>query len=168
MLVGCSCEELLATGCSSEHQPLAHASLHLPASRPIAASALRRPASWLPPAGDAYAAAAAAVGTDFRQWSEAEVRAFLEQRGEDYDDCPDLEALVGAKVDCFLFISGCVKASGASQDLEALVGAECVVLCYLWTPPWLCGAGGGGGPAGDWRDLEALVGAQQMFFLLRS
>lgn len=46
------------------------------------------------PQGDTYAAAAAAVGTDFRQWSEAEVRAFLDQRGEDYDDCPDFEALV--------------------------------------------------------------------------
>lgn len=47
-----------------------------------------------PAAGDVYAAAAAAVGTDFRQWSEAEVRAFLEQRGEDYDDCQDFAALV--------------------------------------------------------------------------
>lgn len=46
------------------------------------------------PQGDAYAAAAAAVGTDFRQWREAEIRAFLDQRGEDYDDCADLEALV--------------------------------------------------------------------------
>ncbi len=44
--------------------------------------------------GDVYAAAAAAVGTDFRQWSEAEVRTFLDQRGEDYDDCPDFDALV--------------------------------------------------------------------------
>lgn len=52
----------------------------------------------LPPpcrtAGDAYTAVAAAVGTDFRQWSEAEVRAFLDQRGEDFDDCHDFEALV--------------------------------------------------------------------------
>lgn len=44
--------------------------------------------------GDAYAAAAAALATDFSQWSEVEVRAFLDQRGEDYDDCPDLAALV--------------------------------------------------------------------------
>lgn len=44
--------------------------------------------------GDAYAAAAAAVGTDFRQWSKAEVRAFLDQRGEDFDDCQDFDALV--------------------------------------------------------------------------
>ena len=36
------------------------------------------------------------MGTDFAQWSEAEIRAFLDQRGEDYDDCPDLDALVGA------------------------------------------------------------------------
>lgn len=44
--------------------------------------------------GDTFAAVAAAVGTDFAQWSEAEVRAFLEQRGEDYDDCRDMQALV--------------------------------------------------------------------------
>lgn len=44
--------------------------------------------------GDTFAAVAAAVGTDFSQWSEAEVRAFLEQRGEDYDDCSDMAALV--------------------------------------------------------------------------
>jgi hypothetical protein len=44
--------------------------------------------------GDVFAAAAAAMATDFSQWSEAEVRAFLEQRGEDYDDCQDLAALV--------------------------------------------------------------------------
>ena len=44
--------------------------------------------------GDAWAAAAAAVGTDFAAWAEPEVRAFLEQRGEDYDDCPDFAALV--------------------------------------------------------------------------
>lgn len=50
--------------------------------------------------GDAYAAAAAAVGTDFRQWSEAEVRAFLDQRGEDYDDCPDFDALCKRAAEC--------------------------------------------------------------------
>lgn len=50
--------------------------------------------------GDVYAAAAAAVGTDFSQWSEAEVRAFLEQRGEDYDDCPDLQALIKRAAEC--------------------------------------------------------------------
>ena len=44
--------------------------------------------------GDTFAAVAAEVGTDFVQWSEAEVRAFLEQRGEDYDDCHDMQALV--------------------------------------------------------------------------
>ena len=46
--------------------------------------------------GDAHAAAAAALGTDFGGWSEAEVRAFLDARGEDYDDCPDFDALVSA------------------------------------------------------------------------
>lgn len=44
--------------------------------------------------GDAFAAAAAAVGTDFAAWSEGEIRAFLDQRGEDFDDCQDLAALV--------------------------------------------------------------------------
>ena len=45
--------------------------------------------------GDVFVAAAAAMGTDFGRWSEVEVRTFLEQRGEDYDDCHDLPALVG-------------------------------------------------------------------------
>ncbi|KAI3438924.1 hypothetical protein D9Q98_001338 [Chlorella vulgaris] len=50
--------------------------------------------------GDVFAAAAAAMATDFSQWSEAEVRAFLEQRGEDYDDCQDLAALIKRACEC--------------------------------------------------------------------
>ncbi|PRW59097.1 DEAD-box ATP-dependent RNA helicase 24 [Chlorella sorokiniana] len=50
--------------------------------------------------GDVYAAAAAAVGTDFRQWSEEDVRAFLDQRGEDFDDCHDFESLVKRAQEC--------------------------------------------------------------------
>lgn len=33
-------------------------------------------------------------GTDFGGWSDAEIRGFLDQRGEDYNDCLDREALV--------------------------------------------------------------------------
>jgi len=33
-------------------------------------------------------------GTAFHAWSEQEIKAFLDQRGGDYDDCPTFEALV--------------------------------------------------------------------------
>lgn len=33
-------------------------------------------------------------GTNFSDWSEEEIRLFLDRRGEDADDCPDFEALV--------------------------------------------------------------------------
>lgn len=36
----------------------------------------------------------AAAGTDFSQWSDTELRGFLDQRGEDFDDCEDRAALV--------------------------------------------------------------------------
>jgi hypothetical protein len=36
------------------------------------------------------------VGTNFKEWDEAEIKAFLDQRGEDYDDCTDRAALVCA------------------------------------------------------------------------
>lgn len=63
--------------------------------------------------GDAFEAAAAAVGTDFSAWSEGEVRAFLEQRGEDYEDCRTFEALVSASR------GPCCCAAAALVELEA-------------------------------------------------
>lgn len=47
------------------------------------------------------AAAAAHAGTDFSTWDQADVIAFLEQRGEDYDDCgTDFDALCQRAAEC--------------------------------------------------------------------
>lgn len=35
------------------------------------------------------------VGTDFQGWTEEELRAFLDQRGEDFEASDDKAALVG-------------------------------------------------------------------------
>ena len=38
--------------------------------------------------------------TDFTQWSETDVKAFLDLRGEDYDDCVDAYALMARAAEC--------------------------------------------------------------------
>lgn len=48
----------------------------------------------------AEAATAASGLTDFSQWSEAELRTFLDQRGEDFDDCRDRDALMERAREC--------------------------------------------------------------------
>ncbi|KAL4424909.1 hypothetical protein ABPG77_009638 [Micractinium sp. CCAP 211/92] len=73
--------------------------------------------------GDVYAAAAAAVGTDFRQWSEAEVRTFLDQRGEDYDDCPDFDALCKRAAECEANTGPAQRPSLAAAGGEEAEGA---------------------------------------------
>lgn len=79
-----------------------------------------------PPAlqGDTHAAAAAALATDFGSWSEAEVRAFLEQRGEDFDDCPDFAALVGSWVVCRGEGGLCSRARGPGWLNTALAALQ--------------------------------------------
>lgn len=43
---------------------------------------------------------ASVAPTNFSQWSEADIIAFLEQRGEDYDDCVDHFALAARAAEC--------------------------------------------------------------------
>jgi ATP-dependent RNA helicase DDX42 len=40
------------------------------------------------------------VATDFTAWSEEEIRSFLDQRGEDFDDCHTFDALVQRAKEC--------------------------------------------------------------------
>jgi hypothetical protein len=40
------------------------------------------------------------MGTDFTTWSEKEIVAFLDRRGEDHDDCIDAFALVERAKEC--------------------------------------------------------------------
>ena len=40
------------------------------------------------------------MGTDFTSWSEKEIVAFLDRRGEDHDDCLDAFALVARAQEC--------------------------------------------------------------------
>ena len=40
------------------------------------------------------------MGTDFTSWSEKEIIAFLDRRGEDYEDCIDAFALVARAQEC--------------------------------------------------------------------
>jgi hypothetical protein len=49
---------------------------------------------------DRTVASVAPVPTDFTQWSEKDIVAFLEQRGEDYEDCIDFYALVARAAEC--------------------------------------------------------------------
>jgi ATP-dependent RNA helicase DDX42 len=53
-----------------------------------------------PAAAPAAAATAASGGTDFLAWSEPELRAFLDRRGEDADDCGDRAALARRAAEC--------------------------------------------------------------------
>ena len=59
---------------------------------PAQLRALHRPAE--------QPAAMAGAGTDFATWAQSEVVAFLEQRGEDYDDCTDFAALRQRAAEC--------------------------------------------------------------------
>ena len=42
----------------------------------------------------------AAAPTNFSEWTEQEINSFLDQRGEDYDDCIDFYALVARAAEC--------------------------------------------------------------------
>lgn len=62
--------------------------------------------------------ATGAAGTDFSSWSDAEIKGFLDQRGEDYDDCPDRPALVGHSCSSSL-VSGCGTGLWHSRRMAA-------------------------------------------------
>jgi hypothetical protein len=58
----------------------------------------------------------AQTATDFSTWSEKEILAFLERRGEDYDDCLDVYALIARAQLCERNTGPATKgATGAAQ-----------------------------------------------------